>query len=187
MTPDVIIDTLIGLDPLADLPRTGWVLRGIASPESLAAHSFGVAVVASLLTDAVREGGVEVDGERVLRMALIHDAPEARTGDVPMPNKTETLSAALHTLEAGIVDDLLPEPYQALWVESESAATIEARIVKAADKVQMMIKVLVYERWRGARLDDFWANPGNFRDMNLPEASAVYDAICARAERERPG
>lgn len=186
MTPDAIIDTLVGLDPLADLPRTGWVLRGVASPESLAAHSFGVAVVASLLTDAVRAGGTEVDGERVLRMALIHDAAEARTGDVPMPNKSAAVSAALHELEATIVEDLLPREYRGLWKEAESADTIEARIVKAADKIQMMIKILVYERTRSARLDDFWLNPGNFRDMGLAEASAVYDAICQRAGRDRP-
>jgi putative hydrolase of HD superfamily len=186
MTPDAIIDTLIGLDPLADLPRTGWVLRGIAAPESLAAHSFGVAVVASMLTDAIRAGGAEVDGERVLRMALVHDAAEARTGDVPMPNKSPAVSAALHELEAGIVEQLLPESYRDLWKEAESADTLEARIVKASDKIQMMIKILVYERYRSARLDDFWVNPGNFRDMGLAEASAVYDAICVRADRKRP-
>ena len=185
-TPDQIIDVVAELDTLADLPRTGWLLRGVSAPESLADHSYGVALVAMLMVDALREAGDTVDGERVLRLALLHDAAEARTGDVPMPNKTEAVSAALHALEAGIVADLLPASHLVLWREAEAGETLEARVVKAADKIQMMIKVWIYERTRGARLDEFWANPSNFRTMGLPVADALFNAICARAKRHRP-
>lgn len=185
-TPDQIIDVAADLDTLADLPRTGWLLRGVAAPESLADHTCGVAVVAMLMVDALREAGEVIDGERVLRLALIHDAAEARTGDVPMPNKTEAVSAALHALEAGIVADLLPPAYVPLWHEAEAGETLEARVVKAADKIQMMIKAWLYERKRGAALDEFWANPRNFRTMGLPLAEALFDGLCARAGRGRP-
>ena len=80
-----ILDTLITLDPMMDLPRTGWRLRGITPCESIADHSYFVAVTVMLMVDALRAEGVEVDGERALRLALVHDAPEAKTGDVPMP------------------------------------------------------------------------------------------------------
>ena len=68
---DRIIDTVLALDPLADLPRTGWLLRGVRPCESIADHSFGVALVSMLLTDALREAGQQVDGERVLRMSPV--------------------------------------------------------------------------------------------------------------------
>jgi len=186
MTEDSLIDTLLALDPLGELPRTGWILHGVSSPESIAAHSFGVAVVAMLLVDHLRDEGTEVDGERVLRMALVHDAPEARTGDVPMPYKTPALREALREVEGQIVEDILPPRQRTLWAEAEAATTLEARIVKAADKIQMMIKMLAYERQGRGRLDEFWQNAGNFRDHGLPVAGAVHRALAARAGRALP-
>lgn len=182
---DQIIDVMLATDPLCDLPRTGWVLRGVPAPESLAAHSWAVATVALFLTDQLRADGEQVDGERVLRLALLHDVAEARTGDIPLPSKTETegVSAALHRLEAAVVDELLPPEHAALWAEAEAGETLEARIVKAADKIQMMIKVLVYERRRGAELGEFWDNQRNFRELGLARAAELYAAIRRRAGR----
>lgn len=180
---DRIIDTLIRLDPLADLPRTGWLLRGVRPCESVADHSYGVALVTLLLTDALRAEGHEVDGERALRMALIHDAPEARTGDVPMPVKTPEAERALDELDAGLARELLPEGLFETWREAEAAESLEARIVKAADKLQMMIKAHLYERQHRGELDEFWSNPKNFRDMGIPLARRVYDRLRQRAGR----
>lgn len=189
MTPDELIDVMLALDPMADLSRTGWVLHGIASPESLAAHSHGVALVTMWLVDMVRTGDPDaaVDGELALRMALLHDAAEAVTGDVPMPQKTAEMNAALHALEATIAQDMLPASAFATWTAAERGDSIEARIVRAADKVQMMIKVLVYEQKRGAKLEEFWANPGNFRVAGVAPVRAVYERIAARAGRMIPG
>ncbi|MEM9072822.1 MAG: HD family hydrolase [Myxococcota bacterium] len=186
MTADEIIDALLALDPLADLPRTGWVLRGVASPESIAAHSHGVAVVVMLLVDALRSQGEEVDGERALRMALVHDAPEAATGDVPMPVKSTALNEALKAAEGELAGRLLPAASAALWREAEEGASLEARVVKAADKIQMMIKLLMYTAQGRGRLDEFWENPANLRDCGLPIAREIYAAIFRRAGRPLP-
>lgn len=184
---DTLIDTIIGLDPLSELPRTGWLLRGVRPCESIADHSFGVAVVTMLLVDALRAEGHEIDGERALRMALVHDAPEAKTGDVPMPNKTERLDAALFELETTLVERLLPPNQREEWREMEAGQSLEARVVKAADKIQMMIKVLVYERHQRGHLEEFWANPKNFDDRGVPLAREVFEAIATRAGRVVPG
>ena len=183
---DRIIDTVIGLDTLADLPRTGWLLRGVRPCESIADHSYGVALVVMLLVDALREAGETVDGERALRMALVHDAPEACTGDVPMPSKTAHVDAALHELESTLVDRLLPAPQREEWRAMEAGGCLEARFVKAADKIQMMTKVLCYQRQRRGELAEFWENPKNFDDRGLPVAREVFEAICARAGRTVP-
>ncbi|UJR82272.1 HD domain-containing protein [Sandaracinus amylolyticus] len=183
---DRIVDTVLGLDTLADLPRTGWLLRGVRPCESIADHSYGVALVVMLLVDALREEGVSVDGERALRMALVHDAPEARTGDVPMPSKTVALDAALHELEASLVERLLPPAQREDWRVMEEGQSLEARIVKAADKIQMMIKALSYGHQQRGHLVEFWAHPKNFDDRGIAVAREVFEAICARAGKEIP-
>ena len=183
---DDLIDVLQKLDPLSELPRTGWLLAGIRPCESIADHSHGVAVAAMLLVDQLRARGEQVDGERVLRMALLHDAAEAATGDVPMPQKTPAIEQELHRLEERIVGGMLPADLAALWKEAENPETLEARVVKAADKIQMMVKVLTYDRARRGVLDRFWRNPRNFDDRGIEVASEVFDAICARAGKPRP-
>ena len=179
---DRIIDAVVALDTLSDLPRPGWLLRGVRPCESIADHTFGVALVALLMTDALREAGERVDGERVLRMAILHDASEARTGDIPMPIKTAELEQAMDVLEARLAAELLPPGLIADWTEAERGDSLEARIVKAADNVHMMIKASIYERKRGAALDEFWNNPKNFRDMGLPLAERLFARL-----RERRG
>jgi len=173
-----IVDTLIELDPLADLPRTGWLLRGVRPCESIAEHSYGVAVTAMLLVDALRDDGVEVDGERVLRMALLHDAPEARTGDIPMPQKTPELTRGLDALEDDLAGRLLPDP--APWREAHAGDTLEARVVKAADKVQMMTKALVYGQQGRGDLHEFWLNEKNFDDRGLDVVREAFALLRAR-------
>ncbi len=183
---DTIIDTIVRLDPLSELPRTGWLLRGVRPCESIADHSLGVALVTMLLIDALRAEGREVDGERALRMALLHDAPEAKTGDIPMPNKTERLDAALFELEERLVEGLLPPIQRKDWRQMETGQDLEAHVVKAADKIQMMIKVLVYEQQQRGHLLEFWENPKNFNDRGIPLAKEIFDAIAARAGRVVP-
>lgn len=186
MDPNQIIDVLERLDPLCDLPRTGWLLRGVRPCESVAEHSWAVGLVAMMLVDALRAEGTAVDGERVLRMALLHDAAEARTGDVPMPSKTPEVAAAMHALESRLVAQMLPPPQFSHWREAEMDQSLEARIVKSADKVQMMIKAMIYERQGRGRLDDFWANPKNFAVNGLPIVASLFASIAQRAGRPLP-
>ncbi len=185
MEPAKVIEVTQLLDRLAALPRTGWLLRGVRPAESIAEHSFGVGVVASMLVDDLRARGMTVDGERVLRMVLVHDAAEAFTGDIPMPAKSEALDAALADQERALLAPALPPAMMALWEEAEACTTLEARIVKAADKLQMLVKALTYEEQGQARLDDFWRNPGSRKDMGLELARAVFAELDRRAAAMR--
>lgn len=181
-----IVDTMLALDPLSELPRTGWRLRGVVPCESIADHSYGVGVLTMMLVDHLRGAGMEIDGERTLRMALLHDAAEARTGDVPMPTKTPELRTALMGLEARLVHGMLPAGMAETFDEAAAGASLEARIVRAADKLQMMIKLHRYEQTGRGALDEFWANPNNVRDEALPGVRAIYGEVFRRAGRELP-
>src|ERR1041384_4578379 len=105
-----MLSTLIELQRLKRLDRTGWTLRGFPNgTESVAAHSFGVGVTAMLLADEVRAHGVSIDVEQVLRIALLHDWAEARVGDMP---RTATLYFCSETRKQAETDAFLdiPEP-----------------------------------------------------------------------------
>ncbi|MDH5624081.1 MAG: HD domain-containing protein, partial [Candidatus Bathyarchaeota archaeon] len=64
-------------------PRAGWVDAGIQQPESVADHTFRTSIVCMIYADM--EG---LDQLKLLRMALIHDLPEAITGDLTPSKKT---------------------------------------------------------------------------------------------------
>ena len=99
-------------------------------PESVAAHSWRLALMALLVADEFPD----VDCGRVVRMCLVHDLGEAFTGDIPAFEKRrqdETHEAAL--LARWV--ETLPEPLRAEWrslyAEMEALATPEARLYKA--------------------------------------------------------
>lgn len=186
MNAHELVDAAMALDAMTDLPRTGWVMRGVAAPETVAAHSFGVAWVAALLVEALRGEGEVVDGEKTLRMALVHDAPEALLGDVPMPVKTPALDAALEEVERALARRLLPASFAADYEELERGESLEARIVRAADKLQLVLRLHRYERQGRGELDELWASAGNFRDRGLRLVREAFDELLQRAGRPRP-
>jgi len=135
-----------------------------------------------MIVDALREKGGSVDGEKVLRMALLHDAAEAKTGDIPMPSKTAALRQALGEHELSVVREMLSSEQAEIWRESEEGESLEARIVKAADKLQMMIQVSVYESQGRGKLSEFHENPANQRSQGL-----AFVEACHRIVRQRAG
>lgn len=159
-----MLKTLIELQRLKGLERTGWMLRGIAQgAESVAAHSYGVAVVAMLLADELQARGVEVDAERVLRVALLHDWAEARVGDLPRTASEYFGAEARRRAERAAFEDIVSgvgervaESYNALHAEYEERASLESRLVKAADVIDLLVQTLAFERAGVRGLDEFW-------------------------------
>ncbi|CAN5416983.1 HD family hydrolase [soil metagenome] len=174
-----MLSILLELQRLKRLDRTGWVLRGLSpGAESIGAHSYGVALAAMLLVDAVRARGIEVDVERVLRMALLHDVAEARTGDLPRAAAHYLPEGARRDAEraafADIVADLNEEQrraYGELHEEYEERATLEAQLVKAADVVDLLAQAFVFERAGARELGEFWEGAAA-RDFGLNGAAA---------------
>lgn len=77
-----VVELFEEIHPLDRIARAGYVLRGVTEPESVAAHSHFVSVMALLFADKYPD---LFDRERVLTMALIHDLSEAQPMDIPMP------------------------------------------------------------------------------------------------------
>ena len=155
----LMLSTLIELQRLKGLDRTGWVLRGFPNgTESVAAHSFGVGVTAMLLADELIARSVAVDVEKILRIALLHDWAEARVGDMPRTATMYFGSEVRKQAETAAFRDLADnnEVYTNLYHEYEERNTLEARLVKAADVIDLLIQALALERAGGRGLDEFW-------------------------------
>jgi putative hydrolase of HD superfamily len=173
-----MLTTLIELQRLKRLERTGWSLRGLPNgTETVAAHSFGVAVTALILADEINARGLAIDSARVLRMALLHDWAETRVGDMPRTAVNYYGAAARRVAErsafADIVSDLgsLASEYETLHEDYEQRSSIEARLVKAADVIDLLVQTYALERAGTRGLDEFWeAHEADFQLPPIAEA-----------------
>ena len=116
--------------------------------EDVAQHSYFTALYAMILADLERGRGVRVDSERLLRMALLHDAEEARTGDIHHPFKHQD-SAFAETLDSrglewfgkllgGLPEGLVGE-YLGLRKAVRETGSMEATILRASDKIEALL------------------------------------------------
>ncbi|HKZ76701.1 MAG TPA: HD family hydrolase [Pyrinomonadaceae bacterium] len=158
-----MLTVLVELQRLKRLDRTGWILRGLPSgTESVAAHSFGVSLASMFLVDELAARGLAVDSERVLRMALLHDWAEARTGDMPKTATGYFGVAARRRAEVAAFSDVVKETgsaaplYRELYEDYENRSSLEARLVKAADVIDLLVQTLALERGGARGLDEFW-------------------------------
>lgn len=182
---DSIISLLIELQRLKRLDRTGWVLRGLPNgTESVAAHSFGVSVTAMVLADKLRSEGVAVDVEKLLRIALLHDWAETRVGDMPR-TATEFFGADIRkgaekSAFQQIVSEIDSEEslYKSLFEDYEERRSLEAKLVKAADVIDLLVEALALERAGARGLDEFWEVTANADfQLDVPARDIVQGVI----------
>ena len=156
------LSVLIELQRLKRLDRTGWTLRGLPNgTESVAAHSYGVACISMLLADELIRHGVDINVEKVIRIALLHDWAETRIGDMPRTAKTYFGGDVTRKAESAAFDDIVSplidsKVYIDLHDDYERRSSLEARLVKAADVIDLLVQLLSLERAGARGLDEFW-------------------------------
>ena len=179
---------LLELQRLKRLDRTGWILRGRpAGSESVAAHSYGVACAAMLLADELQNRGVFVDVGKLLQMALLHDWAEARIGDLPKAAAHYFGREARHEAETAAFREMAGghAAFGDLHHEYEERASLESRLVKAADVIDLLAQALTFERAGARGLDEFW-EVARDPDFNLTgEAAEVVAGVIKSLVEER--
>ncbi len=173
---------------LKSTDRAGWKLAGVALPESVADHTFGVAILAWILAPRMDP---PLDRDRCVAIALIHDLAEAIVGDitpydgVPPDEKRRREEAAMYEIaEHGGYDPKALDSIAAIWSEYDAAESAEARFVKELDKLDTVLQAAEYERQGDAvpdALREFWANAE--ARLSSPVTRALLDAL----HRERRG
>ena len=149
--------------------RKGWVLRGVKDPETIAAHTFRMTIMAWLLCSKKR-----LNLDKVLKMCLIHDLCEVQAGDttpydkiLPLDkkqwkkimNKWPRLSKinkekifqekykkeniALKKIIAKL-PLILKKEITNLWNDYEKGLTREGRFVRQLDRLENLLQALEY-------------------------------------------
>lgn len=139
----------------------GWLIRGAplgGQPENVAAHSFGVVFITMLLLDSE---GTSLDRDLTLRMAIVHDLAESLIGDLPRPLRRFIPDNIKHTAERAALEEILvsyphAETLRDAWENYGDGTSGEAKLVKDADRLDMMIQAYLYEQAGQKNLDDFW-------------------------------
>ncbi len=137
-----------------------WSLMQNSSPENIQEHSHRVALLAHALGVIGNvKFGKSWNPERACFLAILHDAGEVITGDMPTPVKyyDGDIRAAFKSIElaaAGRLLSFLPEEFRAAYRPSLFPADADAaswRLVKAADKLCAWLKCV--EERRGGNRD----------------------------------
>jgi 5'-deoxynucleotidase YfbR-like HD superfamily hydrolase len=134
---------LYEMGQLKQLPRAGWLLLGIPQPESVAEHSFRVAMVG--MTLAAMDGA---DIGRTAALCLFHDGHETRIGDVPSVGRAYISTAkpdAITKDQTAAMPHEVAKVYLELTAEYEATETLESRLAHDADKVETLLQAIEYE------------------------------------------
>ena len=121
---------------LQKTPRTGFQFLG-SGKESVAEHVMVVMFVAYAL--GKMDGNV--NEEKLLKMCLLHDLPEARTGDMNYVNKKY-----VQVDENGAIEDLanglqFGDEIEALLNEYNAKETKESLLAHDADQLALLLKL----------------------------------------------
>eukprot|EP00977_Amphora_coffeiformis_P027694 scaffold34634_cov171-Amphora_coffeaeformis.AAC.3 len=143
-----VIDFLSTARGLKTTLRTGWVMRE-AGPriESVADHSWRITLMAMVAGASVTHG---VDGNKVLQMALVHDLAESTVGDITPHCGVSDKDK--HAMELEAMEKLTMKlgeqgkQFLELWQEYEKGESMEAKLCKDLDKLEMILQALEYEK-----------------------------------------
>lgn len=131
-----ILEFIEEIEKLKHIKRIN-TLSDCSRQESDAEHSWHLAMIVLLLKD---ELGEKFNLEKAIKIALVHDLVEIHTGDCWPSNKKEIQEKkareekAAKKLFSKLPNDLRKE-IKSYWQEYEDAKTVEAKTVKALDKI----------------------------------------------------
>ncbi|KAF0852344.1 conserved mitochondrial HD domain-containing protein 2 [Andalucia godoyi] len=153
--------------------RTGWTryLPDGARCESVSDHMYRMSILCFTAP-------ANLNRDRCVRMALVHDLCEAICGDMVLVSDLENEEDAKtilsvrsktekHEIEKkslAVIVDALPENLEhlkleivELWEEYENQSTDEARFVKECDKLEMIVQASDYEhQYPSINLGEFY-------------------------------
>lgn len=162
------------VDVLCNLRRTGWVMRGVPDAETVAAHSWRMALMAFQKEQQLTK--MRIDVSRVVEMCLLHDMGEAVIGDIvpehhqagdmkiSREEKKMRETRAVYEMAKSCAFPQLKDVFD----EYEAQQTPEAVAVKNLDKMDMILQAYEYLSAYPElqRLHEFMAC--NAQDVTMP-------------------
>jgi putative hydrolases of HD superfamily len=172
------------VNDLKQLPRTGWLLAGVRAPESIADHCLATALLALFLADAINLDWAgqgltgPLDCALVLRIALLHDLAESSLTDLPKRSSDLIGRTVKHQAEERALQQLFAQTpagadYVQLWAAYASGETPEARLVRDADKLEMIHQALRYTAQGQRNLQEFYQR----QPWSFPLTAALFEQL----------
>ncbi|MBW1726823.1 MAG: HD domain-containing protein [Deltaproteobacteria bacterium] len=119
---------------LKDIPRSGYHFLGVGK-ESVAEHSFTVSFIAFVMSQIEPD----VDALRLIAMSLVHDLPEAKTGDLNYVQK-KYVAADENKAVQDITRNLpFGTKLADLIKEFNECRSIEAKLAHDADQLALIL------------------------------------------------
>src|SRR3989344_1214168 len=145
--------------------RHNWTSKD--RQESVAEHSWRMSLMAMLMTDRLKEN---LDISKILKLIIIHDLGEIIAGDVPAYDKKakeiqekiekESMEKLKEKFDLKEVEEIVR-----LWREFEKQESLEAKFVKALDKLEV-------------RIQHNESNMERWNDIEYPRSQYVADKYC---------
>lgn len=117
------------------------VYKSSGLQETVAEHSWRLCLMTLVLSETIGE----IDSDKCIRMALIHDLPEIFAGDAYRLDLKK--QAGRHDKEKASLEKLVKlmakgtaKKITSLWFEFEEGITKEARLVRLIDRLEVLIQ-----------------------------------------------
>lgn len=136
------------------LERQGWKRKNILNPETVASHSWHMAILALYLSKDYEK---EYDFNKVINLCLCHDLAESIIGDITpndsfYKNKKEIEKEAMKKIKEECHFDKVYD----LFIEYEEKITNEAKLANDLDQIDVYIQSLDYEnKYKDLDLSEF--------------------------------
>ncbi|NTU73399.1 HD domain-containing protein [Candidatus Roizmanbacteria bacterium] len=154
------INLLYEMGSLRFIQRT-WRQFLNLSFANLAEHTLRVVWISLILARHEKAENIE----KVVKMALIHDVSEGRTGDANYLTREYVVRNEEKAITDMLKDTSLAPEFIDLWKEYEKHDSIEAQIVKDADNLDVDFE-LQEQKARGGVLNDKWKDMREYVSEN---------------------
>lgn len=144
------VDFLYEIGALRHQPRMWHRFFG-SDVASITEHHFRVIWLALLIAAREKKG----DTEKIIKMALVHDIAESRTGDADYLSRQYVTRNEADALSHMLDKTPLKSEFIRLWKEYEKRKSPEAKIVKDADNLDVDLEIKE-QGARGYSLEKDW-------------------------------
>lgn len=167
---------------LKELKRSGWIRKGISKPETVAGHSFFLALLCMLYAEEEH-----LNVKKCVELALVHDLHETICGDIcsrEFEHQQKVSNAKKKEIEKNAImkfSELVPEKkrerIKSHCLEFLEQSTKEAVFVRYLDLIEMCLQALYYRENKRTKSDigDFFRKTK--RELKTETAKKVFKLI----------
>lgn len=184
---------LLEIGRLKLLKRSGWIFSGVsaAQAESIADHSFRTALLTLFLCKNLERKGVQINTERAVTLALLHDVVECFTHDIDRrvtnlggkameqgKRNAERNAVAKLSQKLGDLGDILEDA----WKRLETDESLEVQLIRMCDRIETTIQAFEYvlQGHRVEQFHEFWQEAKIQKEKAPSELVELLDQILDR-------